>query len=221
MGAHVQTRSLVLLALGYGAGTLVALDLVGPFVSWEGQGVLMRLLTIYLMPITATAILLLLRSLQRRHAPANGDPLGDEALQRIVFWILFFLVGVHVLMMAVLTRTEAVWPWAQRGVIVLLGVSLAAIGNLMPRTRPNFALGIRTARTLTDRQLWMLTHRTLGYTVVAVGVVTILSGLFMHGTAVAAAPFIGLVMAATVVAVYYVRLTAGDAGEAGEANPSN
>jgi uncharacterized membrane protein len=57
-----------------------------------------------------------------------------------------------------------------------------AVGNLLPRTRPNLALGIRTARTLSDRRLWMLTHRVGGYVVVAVGIATTFSGLFLART---------------------------------------
>jgi hypothetical protein len=208
MTARLQTRHLALLACGYVVSTLVAFDVFGPIATWDTQGLVGRLMTIYLLPIAATYIYLLLLSQQRRHAPANGDPLGDDALQGIVFWILFFLIGVHLLMMAVLTRVEPVMPWAQRAVVVFLGISLVAIGNLLPRTRPNFALGIRTERTLTDRQLWIITHRMSGYTICAIGLLSIVAGLVMHGTTVAAAPFIGLVAGAAFVTAYYWRVSA-------------
>jgi hypothetical protein len=207
MTARRQTH-LALIAIGYVVSTLVALDVFGPIATWETQPLAARLMTIYLLPIAASSIYLLLRSLQRRHAPANGNPLGDGALQGIVFWILFFLIGVHLLMMAVLTRMEPVLAWAQRAVVVFLGISLLAIGNLLPRTRPNFALGIRTERTLTDRQLWIVTHRMSGYTICAIGLITIVSGLVMRGTTVAAAPFVGLVAGAAFVVAYYWRVSA-------------
>jgi uncharacterized membrane protein len=81
-------------------------------------------------------------------------------------------------------------PWASRAVVVAVGVTVAAIGNQLPRTRPNMAIGIRTARTLSDRKLWMLTYRTTGYLAVALGSVTIFAALFLHGDRIAAIPFI-------------------------------
>jgi uncharacterized membrane protein len=56
-------------------------------------------------------------------------------------------------------------------------VTLMSIGNLLPRTRPNLAIGIRTARTLSDRALWIRTHRSLGYLVTALGVVIVVAAL--------------------------------------------
>jgi len=60
---------------------------------------------------------------------------------------------------------------------VLLGAFLIGIGNLLPRTRPNLAIGIRTSRTLSDRDLWMRTHRIAGYLVVALGLVILVAGI--------------------------------------------
>jgi uncharacterized membrane protein len=54
-------------------------------------------------------------------------------------------------------------------VTVLFGAVLISVGNLLPRLRPNAVFGIRTARTLTDRAVWIQTHRLAGYVVVAVG----------------------------------------------------
>lgn len=216
MNVSAQMRQWIVLGVGFAASTAVALGLVGPYHGWEGESLVHRYLTIFLMPITGTAIYVLLRSLQKHHAPANGDPMGDDAVQGILFWILAFLVGVHLLMMAVLTGVEAVRPWAQRGVVVLLGVTLTAVGNLLPRTRPNFALGIRTARTLTDRQLWILTHRVSGYVVVAIGVVTMISGLFVSATAAGAAPFIAMIVGAMVVGAYYWRTVSFENGHTGK-----
>jgi uncharacterized membrane protein len=59
----------------------------------------------------------------------------------------------------------------------MLGVTMISIGNLLPRTRPNLAIGIRTQLTLSDRALWMRVHRWAGYIVVAGGVVVVLSAI--------------------------------------------
>ena len=46
----------------------------------------------------------------------------DPAVQRIVFWILVFLIGVHVMVLVILVGLRAVQPWASRAVVILLGV---------------------------------------------------------------------------------------------------
>ena len=60
---------------------------------------------------------------------------------------------------------------------MLFGLVVVRIGNLLPRTRPNLALGIRTPRTLADRRVWMLTHRTAGYLSVVLGIIIAIAGV--------------------------------------------
>jgi uncharacterized membrane protein len=129
----------------------------------------------------------------------------DPALQTIVFWILLFLMGVHLLVLSVLIGTRAIQPWASRAVVMLLGLTLIAIGNLLPRTRPNVALGIRTLRTLTDRHLWMLIHRVGGYVCVAIGIVTV-AAAFLSGPNVGALSGGAFLAGAAAMFVYYRRV---------------
>ncbi len=77
-----------------------------------------------------------------------------------------------------------------RLIVVLFGGVFIAIGNLLPRTRPNLALGIRTTRTLTNRHLWIKLHWTCGYVAVAFGTLIAISGLFLRE------PALGLVIGA-------------------------
>jgi uncharacterized membrane protein len=63
----------------------------------------------------------------------------------------------------------------------MLGITMISVGNLLPRTRPNLAIGVRTQRTLTDRAYWLKTHRRVGYLVVACGAALVLSALTVPG----------------------------------------
>ena len=74
----------------------------------------------------------------------------------------------------------------ERAVVVMFGLVLIAVGNLLPRTRPNVAVGLRTARTLTDPQLWQRMHRIGGYATVALGLVIAVSGVMLAHEAVGA-----------------------------------
>jgi hypothetical protein len=67
-------------------------------------------------------------------------------------------------------------PIAPRAVVVLFGLFLIAIGDALPRTRPNYFVGIRTVRTLEDRELWMRLHRVAGYLAVAAGAAIAIAG---------------------------------------------
>jgi hypothetical protein len=208
MSARAPIPHILILAAGFALSAVAALGLFGPYRGWGGQTRTEQLVVLFLFPITATVIFVLLGSLLRRPLAPDDDRSTDAAVQGIVGWIMAFLIGVHILMISVIVGFEAVMPWAQRGVVVLLGLVLLPIGNLLPRTRPNLALGIRTPRTLTDRRLWMLTHRVTGYIVVAIGLVTLASGAVLSGTTVAAAPFISALAGATIVAGFYWRVRA-------------
>jgi len=204
-------RHLVVIAYGLVLSTLGSLGLFGPYLTWEGQSRLDQLIVLFLLPITASVIYSLIGSLQRRKLPQQENGSADRAIQGIVFWVVLFLMGVHTLMLAVLFSVEWVQPWAKRGVVMLLGVTLVGIGNLLPRTRPNMALGIRTARTLSDRQLWMLTHRMSGYATVAVGVVTLFASVFLQGDQVAAVPAIAFAIAGILLLAGYWKFSRVDA----------
>jgi uncharacterized protein YhhL (DUF1145 family) len=115
-----------------------------------------------------------------RSGPRTSGEIADQAIDRvrtgngafestyhaIVLRTTLFVVALHTLVMLDLTRALAdvgLQPSAGRVVVVLFGILLLAVGNLLPRTRPNVAVGVRTARTLANVQLWQRVHRAGGY----------------------------------------------------------
>lgn len=62
-------------------------------------------------------------------------------------------------------------------IIVLVGILFLVLGNMMPKSRPGFFVGIRTPWTITDADNWVATHRLGGKLFLAAGVVMILAGL--------------------------------------------
>ena len=75
---------------------------------------------------------------------------------------------------------------------VAVSVLLAGLFGIWVMRRR--AVGIRTARTLSDRSLWIRLHRTCGYVAVGFGTIVIVSGLLLAG------PAIGLVVGMTAFA---------------------
>jgi uncharacterized membrane protein len=58
-----------------------------------------------------------------------------------------------------------------------IGILLVLIGNLLPRARPNWFVGIRTPWTLSSDRVWEKTHRIGGRVFVAGGILILLSAL--------------------------------------------
>jgi len=91
--------------------------------------------------------------------------------------VTVFVVGVHgAVLLAVLGRLSG-RRWAAELVPLMLGFTMIGIGNLLPKTRPNLAIGIRTRLTLSDRALWIRVHRWAGYLMVGCGAVIVLSAM--------------------------------------------
>jgi uncharacterized membrane protein len=94
--------------------------------------------------------------------------------EQMVIGVATFLLVIH------LSITASVLGYLLSvGTIFLIafGLLLIVIGNLLPRTRPNWFIGIRTPWTLSDDRVWERTHRIAGYAFVTLGVVYSLVGI--------------------------------------------
>lgn len=158
-------------------------------------------LVAFTLPITAMATYFILR---RLWGEIGADREGHREVERthraIAICLVLFVMTLQVLVMLNLRGVEWLRAWEPRLVIVLFGALFVVIGNLLPRTRPNLAFGIRTSRTLIDRALWIQLHRTCGYLSVALGAVIVISGLLVS------APAIGPVVAAAALSSVVVLL---------------
>jgi immunity protein, SdpI family len=124
----------------------------------------------FLLPAAALVVYAIIgRVLDGRHADGAA---GRDAYDAIVFRVVLFILALHAIVLVGLLGRGL---FARNGQIVArltpfaLGAALIAIGNLLPRLRPNPALGIRTSRALTDRGVWLRINRRAGYVAVAMG----------------------------------------------------
>ena len=179
MTGLANRRFLIVVAAAYVTSIAAYPNLPGP-----APGV-PRPLIAFLLPTTAALIYLLVRRVWERDLVRDRDETFEPSYEAILFAVVLFIVAIHLLVLAALTGafpTQRVW--LVRAMIVLVGLLVVRIGNLLPRTRPNLALGIRTPRTLTNRSLWMQTHRIAGYVAVALGLLFIVSGAFLSQQAI-------------------------------------
>jgi len=83
------------------------------------------------------------------------SPTFDSIVVAIVTSIFLVHIG------AVATILE--WPtWTVRACLAGVGLVVIGVGNVMPRTRPNWIAGLRTKHAMRDPDLWRTTHRRFG-----------------------------------------------------------
>ncbi len=108
------------------------------------------------------------------------DPRGRNyakfggAFEGIMISLMLFTLGLHLIVL----RAALGYPVEMRRVLPIgVGVLFIVIGNLLPRARPNWFIGLRTPWTLSSDRVWEKTHRFGGRVFVAGGVLMILAAL--------------------------------------------
>jgi uncharacterized membrane protein len=193
--------SLVVIALGYLVGIASYPYIPGAAID-EMRGA--RAQIAFSLPTTILVIYVLFRSLWRHDRVRTGNGAFEATYQAIVFRVMLFVFAMNALLMIALTDVMDVigsHTWGKRVVVVMLGLTFVGVGNLLPRTRPNIAFGLRTARTLADTHLWQQVHRVSGYAAVAFGTVVAIAGLMAPMRDVVAG-FISLAGGAAAIAVF-------------------
>jgi uncharacterized membrane protein len=207
MRGNVPAPTIAVLATGYLVGLIAFPQLPGPFLDETPSA---RWLVAFTLPTTALVIHTLFRSLWMHDRVRSGNGAFESTYQAIVFRVVLFVVALHLLVMFELTggpNAIGIRVSTGRLVVVLLGLVCVAIGNLLPRTRPNVAVGVRTKRTLTDAQLWGQVHRVGGYATVGLGIVIGVTGLVLTHGMLGAVVGAAALLSATVVFISYRKYT--------------
>ena len=126
------------------------------------------------MMAAMTALFAVMPRLQPQSARLERSPVPYGAA-----WLL--AVGVILLSHLLIVATAA---GRQLNVLLIVfaavGAGQIALGNVLPKVRFNYVLGVRTPWTLADERVWDATHRVLGPCMmlwgVAILVATLLSG---------------------------------------------
>lgn len=88
-------------------------------------------------------------------------------------------------------------------VLAAVGVLLIAIGNMLPKSRPGFFVGIRTPWAIMDEDNWVATHRLGAWTFIAGGALMVAAGLLPLTATTRHALVIAALVVATVPPVIY------------------
>lgn len=161
--------------------------------------------TYWLLPGIAVVLALVLAVLP------SIDPLKAN-IQRssrayMTAWIggmaLMALVSVGIALMTVRAATgdgdaNQFVRWIMAGV----GVLFVFLGDALPKTRPNFFVGVRTPWTLSSDLAWQKTHRLAGWLFVLVGFWAIVAAFMLNGIALAFAVTVPILSVVAVSTVY-------------------
>jgi uncharacterized membrane protein len=149
----------------------------------EVNGTSSRLWGAFVIPIVMLGIVLLMKFLPRIDPRRANYPKFAGTFEAIFISILLLLLIMHV---ALLASASGYPVRFERWVPVVIGLFFIVLGNLLPRARPNWFVGIRTPWTLSSDRVWEKTHRLAGYVFVAAGIIVTIIGL----TGVTFAPFL-------------------------------
>jgi uncharacterized membrane protein len=126
----------------------------------------------FLLPLIAVGLVFVLNTLPRilpRH----------ENFQQFenTYWLMCNLViGLLCALHVVVLGRSLGWPISiPTAVLLAVGIMFTVIGNLLPRTRSNWLMGIRTPWTLESEYVWRETHRLGGRTFTLGGLITIVA----------------------------------------------
>lgn len=139
-----------------------------------------RVLIAFLLPTAAAVLLWLFHAIELHRPVCLREPGDCVATERIIFRFIVFIGALHGLLVLQLTEAPRVQTWAPPLALVLVGTLLVSVGNLLPTTRPNVLVGIRTRRSLGSRHFWMEINRVGGYVAVGLGLVVIVAAVVLR-----------------------------------------
>lgn len=156
-------------------------------------------LTIFLLPIIILSVNVL------AEVTKHTDP---QAANYFVFskhYYQFFLalnLFLFLVQMYLITYALELVTFNVTGVVIVaIGVLFIIVGNMMPKVKQNFFMGIKTPWALADEQIWYATHRFGGKLWFVVGILLCICG-FLPTTVQIPAIMIGAGIATAAPMVY-------------------
>ena len=89
---------------------------------------------------------------------------------------------------------------------ILLGVMFVVIGNFMPKTRRNGVVGLRIVWSMHNDITWAKSNRFAGASLIIVGILTIITSVFVEGMLATGLMLAYLFISLIVMLVYSYRV---------------
>jgi uncharacterized membrane protein len=171
---------LVIIAVAFIASAAVYSDLPARVpshwnVAGEIDGWMSKEWGAFVMPLTLMGLFAMLYVLPRIDPRGANYAKFRGTFETVMITTMAFLLGVHLIMLAIALGKDVSMS---RVIPIGVGMLLIVLGNLMPRTRSNWFVGLRTPWTLSSDRVWERTHRLGGRLLVAAGALVVLTGIF-------------------------------------------
>ncbi|CAN5139206.1 SdpI family protein [soil metagenome] len=167
--------SMVLIAVGASVAMYAGLPEQVP-VHWDLRGQVdgygSRFAVLFLTPLIMVAVWGLLRFLPRIDPHRANYARFAGTYEVIIDSVMAMMLVIHLAILLGASGAPDSVPLVVRAAV---GAMFIVMGNVMPRTRQNWFVGVRTPWTLASARVWERTHRFAGYMFVALGVVVILT----------------------------------------------
>lgn len=128
--------------------------------------------TLFLMPLVMICIWAILRFIPRIDPLRANYAKFAGTYEVLIDAVLAMMLVIHA---AILLGASG----APTSVVLLVQLAVGGLfivlGNVLPRTRQNWFVGVRTPWTLASERVWERTHRVAGYLFVALGILVILT----------------------------------------------
>ncbi len=137
-------------------------------------------MTTFTLPAAALVIVLIFKSLAKRDPLRKNYSRFRRTYEVFLNLAVLLAIAMHLIWIVKMFvwRGGAGLFWLSYVPTSVLALILIVVGNILPRLRPNSAMGIRTRWTLHDESVWMKTHRAGGYFLLVFGL-TLLAWTFI------------------------------------------
>jgi len=173
-------------------------------ITGEADGFLPRDAALLMLPLVALLVLALLVGAQRLA--------GEQRRQASRFAIAAVVPGLLALFTAIQVGTVMIGSGVDvdmvRVIVGGVGALFIVLGNVMPKTQPNWIAGIRLPWTLSDPVNWQATHRVGGLLMMAGGAAIVLAAILTgHPMTLLAVTLAGVFLPVVVTTIYSYRLS--------------
>ena len=134
---------------------------------WSGKAAAVFLRPLLLLAAHYLVLFLVFRDAKNRNQ--------SKKVVGLLFWMI---PAVSILVSGITYAVALGWKFRLAGLLYVgLGLMFAAIGNYLPKCRPNRTVGIRVSWTLGSEENWNATHRFAGKVWVIGGLIMVLAAL--------------------------------------------
>lgn len=174
----------LLIALAFAISVILYKRLPDPMPThWNVQGQVdgysPRPVGAFLMPLIMIAIAVLIPVLPKIDPRGRNYEKFDTTYFTIMNATVTLMLVIHVFALAAALGMSVS---IGRLIPATIGLLFIVMGNVFPRVRPNWMVGIRNPWTLSSDRVWERTHRVGGYLMLGLGVLLLLAGPFAPAT---------------------------------------